>query len=985
MTPRLSFVTAFSLGALLAAGPTPTIAAQGFPPPLSEEEVQEVKATIAAMKRDPRGPYLRIRWFCADGTVQPPVGTPCRERGGGVQHAEFNDKARRLAALQIHVGTILQPLSFPELLDAERDNYRLRELVLTNHLFEIDDGWVLREARYYRGARQVEDEERKGHEFLEWLLANREWTAANFFLASQLVAILPHAAVSDEASARTIRNLSTEIADMDAAFLPIRVKIHSFPSRDDLTAVEKYLNARKHPPEVQAKLIRLRDELRGQYDMRRDAQTLARYRQRLPASYAEDLQALQRSYERGDMTGALSQIAALGPKLRQHVVESSNGKRNLVLMDLILTLQEQAFLLAQDVEANGNFPVARSKRLKDLSQYFAIAHAVGFLSSRERAALDAEVSRLLQTKDLSALEYRSALAYLSRSLDWSVATARSTFGPVMQRYQHFEPKAAGLLDALVRGSTLLPLAADLGRLSADADRVLGTSHEVLGQNVSQGVRGLNPGIAMRVLEIIEPDATEFKLEQTMIYVIPETTPELTPPAGVLTLDAGNLLSHVQLLARNLGIPNASISSSYLPTLRSYRGRQVFYAVSPLGRVLLKDPDHLGGDERRLLEQGRETKATKYRLDTSRLRLDRVAPIPLSELRAKDSGITVGPKAANLGQLAAYFPGRVSDGVALPFGMFYRHVNRPFESEKTVLEQLEAAYDSARSLRAAKRSEDEIDRYMFGELAKVRRAILELEWQPEVRGAIERAVNATFRDLSAGVFVRSDTNVEDLPQFSGAGLNLTVPHQRTLDAILSSIRRVWTSPFSERAYLWRKQILEDQGRVYPSVLLLESVHSEKSGVLITSGLQFGGANHLTIATAEGVGGAVEGEDAETVLVDRQGRVKLLSQAKAPFRRTLLDSGAGGSRMVAASRPEHLLTAEDIKQLLGVVESWERRLPASERGKIWDIEFGFVGGKLWLFQIRPFVRFRSSELLERLKTLDRDAAARAITVVSLEESI
>ncbi len=91
------------------------------------------------------------------------------------------------------------------------------------------------------------------------------------------------------------------------------------------------------------------------------------------------------------------------------------------------------------------------------------------------------------------------------------------------------------------------------------------------------------------------------------------------------------------------------------------------------------------------------------------------------------------------------------------------------------------------------------------------------------------------------------------------------------------------------------------------------------------------------------------------------------------------------MVAASRPEYLLTSEDIAQLLDVVESWERRLAAADRGKIWDIEFGFVGGKLWLFQIRPFVRFRSSELLERLSTLDRDTAARAATVVSLKESI
>ncbi len=977
-------VLLLGLSALIA--PDQGAAAQQFPAALSEAEVREVKAAIADMRKDARGPYLRIRWFCVDGSVQPPAGTPCRERGGGVQYAELNDRAKRLAELNVNVGTVLQSLSVAELFDADRDNYRLKELVLTNFLFEVDDGWVLRQARYYRGARQVEDEERKGHEFLEWLLSNREWTARNYFLATQLVATLPHMAVSDEQSARKIRNLATEIADLDAAFLPIRVKIHSFPSRDDLPAVERFLNARQHPPEVRERLQQLQSELRGQYDLRRNLLTLTRYRQRLPASYGDDLQALQRSYERGEPANAFSQIAALAPKLRRQILESSDGRLNLLLMDLVLTLQEQAFLLAQDLETQRSAPLPRSQRLRGLSEYFAIAHAVGFLSSRERAALDAEIARVLKGKSLAALEYRAALTYLSRSLDWSVATARSTFGPIVQRYLQFEPKASSFLDALARGSALLPLSMELGRLSADADRVLGASHEVLGREVSQGVRGLNPGVALGVLEIIEADAADFHVEPSKIYVIPETTPELTPPAGVLTLDAGNLLSHVQLLARNLGIPNASTASALLPTLRAHRGRPVFYAVSPLGRVSLKDPGELSDLERRLLDQGRAATRVKHKLDTSRLRLDRVEPIPLTELRAKDSGIVVGPKAANLGQLAAYFPGRVSAGVALPFGMFYRHVDRPFDSDRPVLRQLEAAYDSARAMRAAARDEAEIDRYMFNELARVRRAIVELEWQPEVKAAIERAVRASFgTDLSRGVFVRSDTNVEDLPQFSGAGLNLTVPHQRTLEAVLASIKRVWTSPFSERAYLWRRQVLEDQGQIYPSVLLLESVHSEKSGVLITSGLHLGSRHHLTIATAEGVGGAVEGEDAETLLVDREGRVKLLSQAKAPFRRALVDSGAGGAQMVATSRPEYLLTDPEIRQLIEVVRSWERRSSSSDRARVWDIEFGFAAGKLWLFQIRPFVRFRTSELLERLSALDREVLARAQTPVQLEEAI
>jgi phosphoenolpyruvate synthase/pyruvate phosphate dikinase len=274
--------------------------------------------------------------------------------------------------------------------------------------------------------------------------------------------------------------------------------------------------------------------------------------------------------------------------------------------------------------------------------------------------------------------------------------------------------------------------------------------------------------------------------------------------------------------------------------------------------------------------------------------------------------------------------------------------------------------------------------MFATLARARQAILELPWLPETRRLIEHAIRDTFGgDLNRGVFVRSDTNVEDLPQFSGAGLNLTVPHQTTLDGVLSSIRRVWTSPFSERAYLWRKQILEEQSRIYPSVLLLSSIPSDKSGVLITSGLNEGGPNDLTIAAAEGVGGAVEGEDAETVVVHPDGSVLLLSQAKAPGRRSLVSSEAGGVVTVPSRRPAHLLTDEDISQLRDVVNIWKSRF-AAESVSVWDIEYGFVAGKLWLFQIRPFVRFRSSAILDRLRVLDGEAQRNTNRIVVLAEA-
>ena len=60
----------------------------------------------------------------------------------------------------------------------------------------------------------------------------------------------------------------------------------------------------------------------------------------------------------------------------------------------------------------------------------------------------------------------------------------------------------------------------------------------------------------------------------------------------------------------------------------------------------------------------------------------------------------------------------------------------------------------------------------------------------------------------GVFVRSDTNAEDLPQFTGAGLNLTVPNVVGAGEIEQALKDVWASPFSERAYDWLAAVQRD---------------------------------------------------------------------------------------------------------------------------------------------------------------------------------
>jgi len=240
----------------------------------------------------------------------------------------------------------------------------------------------------------------------------------------------------------------------------------------------------------------------------------------------------------------------------------------------------------------------------------------------------------------------------------------------------------------------------------------------------------------------------------------------------------------------------------------------------------------------------------------------------------------------------------------------------------------------------------------------------------------------------GVFVRSDTNVEDMPNFNGAGLNLTIFNLMTFSDVLEGVKRVWASPFTYRSFSWRQSVISDPNLVFPSIVVLESVPAEKSGVLITADVDTGDRSKMTIATAEGVGGTVDGSPAETLLYD-QGKAVLLAQFKSPSRRMLVLTGKGGSQMVPSTGSERVLTDEELSELVAAAEKIGREF-AAEKGVDgnplpWDIEYGFVKGHLYLFQTRPFVGNSDLRNLPALAALDEGIKERQGQPFSLEEKV
>ena len=226
-----------------------------------------------------------------------------------------------------------------------------------------------------------------------------------------------------------------------------------------------------------------------------------------------------------------------------------------------------------------------------------------------------------------------------------------------------------------------------------------------------------------------------------------------------------------------------------------------------------------------------------------------------------------------------------------------------------------------------------------------------------------------------MFVRSDTNAEDLPQFTGAGLNLTVPNVVGEAKIANAIKEVWASPFEERAWAWRSEALESSDKVYPSVVLLRTVPSSKSGVMGTANLSTLDLSEITVNVNEGVAAVVDGGVSESLLLRANGSVRLLAQARSAYKKVPLRTG--GFSMAPTSASDVVLRDSEILRLRRLAIEVKSKLKSArdDRGEElpWDIEFGFEDGELRLFQIRPLVRYREARILEALGSLEAPPAA------------
>jgi len=932
-----------------------------------EIPVDQIQKQIQNYKNDQRGPYHRIKWFCQDGSQRDPKD-PCPENiGPGIQHATYKTEVETLAEKHhVYFGNILAYNEFEEFWDAEDNHKRVKQYQIVKYLTSIDDGWIYRKGRYYRGAMQSEDEETWGKDYFSTILSDNSIIESDFYLLKESLKDIPHS--GDSNMAQLMRSQSKVLAEELPDFMDVRIKIHGNPDKTDIVAVKKYQtsNKSKLTEDQNEKLSDLLKTLNLYYTPVNISSLIEQAKSVVSNNeFESELVALLNAYkDEAALDKRIFDLAKTSVFIRENMNQAKSGKDRLTMLDLSNKIESSLFIQSQEWK-----PQDLNELMGKIEVLSYAALGSGLIEFWEWNEIQ-DVLTNRNAQNSISLEKLEKFLVISRGVvEWSSAMVKAVYGDDVNVFASFEPKAYQFLDDRIRSSVILDLGKSVSELGSIISKYSSLKNDVLDIPQESTIRGLNPGYAFGEFVVADEAVESIEFSKDKIYVFERPPSGLKPVAGIMTVSEGNLVSHVQLLARNLGVPNAALSNENLKSLKKYNGQKVFYAVSNKGNVIVKLEKDMTSLEKGLFSK-EQRNSNKIKVPVDRIKLDHTDIINLRDVTADDSGKICGPKAANLGQLKAIFPDHVVEGFVIPFGIFRKHLDNPMPGQNTTYWQyLNNIYSEAEQMKKSNKSLTEIEAFELERLKILKNAIQEMKLNPDFLKQLEtefaRALGSALGTVP--VFLRSDTNMEDLKDFTGAGLNLTLFNVRSKDKILNGIKEVWASPYMERSVKWRQKYLLNPEYVFPSIVVIPGVNVDYSGVVITTGINAGDKDDLTVAFSRGAGGAVDGQAAETRWITPDS-YHLLSPSREPSFVSLPESGGTQRNFTSFEKP--ILSKRNVQSIRDLVK--EVRVNVPERTDpnykgAYDMEMGFKNDKLWLFQIRPFVENRKAKSSDYLESI------------------
>ena len=445
----------------------------------------------------------------------------------------------------------------------------------------------------------------------------------------------------------------------------------------------------------------------------------------------------------------------------------------------------------------------------------------------------------------------------------------------------------------------------------------------------QAYQALNIAKGLGRIHIINKLDDHVEIGFNEILVLDEVPVQLPPVAGIITSQPSTPLSHINLLAKGWGIPNAYIKNAK-ELFKQYDGWWVsFETLRENYTIKRADMNQLREYQRR---QAERLDVMKPRFNLAEMRL-----LDLAQQRARSS-LAFGGKSANLGEVMfARLPGIVvPNGFTIPFYYYDEFIKRN-KLDDTIfglLNDQKFVHDPA---------------YRRAQLASLRQKIESSEFDSGLREKVLQKVAREYQ--GKGLFVRSSSNSEDLPNFSGAGLYTTVPNVRGERELIEAIKKVWASLWNFEAYEARERANVDHSKIFMAVLLQEGINSESSGVMITTDpydTENRGAFYISAKRGLGIK-VVEGQRiAEQIIFrPRTNAIQILTRSAEDSLLTFDEKG--GVKEVPITGDRVVLTDDVIRRLVRAASSIKRVFGSRDQ----DIEWAYMKGEIYIVQSRPFI--------------------------------
>jgi hypothetical protein len=445
----------------------------------------------------------------------------------------------------------------------------------------------------------------------------------------------------------------------------------------------------------------------------------------------------------------------------------------------------------------------------------------------------------------------------------------------------------------------------------------------------QEYQSLNVAKGLGRIHIIDKLDDHVEIGFNEILVLNEVPLSLPPVAGVIVSKPSTPLSHINLLVKGWGVPNAYIKNAN-EILKQYDGWWVAFETLPDHYTIKR------ADLKQLDEYQKRLAVLKDRM-TPRFNLEDHRLLDLYQQRAKMAD-TFGSKSANLGEVAhANLQGIVvPKGFGIPI-YYYDQFIKENKLEDAIYEMMndqKFVHDPA---------------YRRQKLTELRERFKQGKVSDALREAVLKKVHAEYTDK--GLFVRSSSNVEDLPNFSGAGLHDTVPNVKGDEQIIDAIKTVWASLWNFDAYEARERANVDHSKAFMAILVQEGINADSAGVMITTDpFDSEDRGGVYISAKRGLGiKVVEGKKVaeQLIYLPTANSVKVLTRSDEDSLLTFDERG--GVKEIPISGERAVLTDETVRRLARAASLIKNIFGGKEQ----DIEWVFMQGQVYIVQSRPYV--------------------------------